>query len=407
MSTEPGFSVERIRRAFPALAEGAAHFDGPGGSQVAAPVADAVAEALRSAVANRGSVTRAEQRAEAIVIDARQATADLIGASPAGIVFGRSMTSLTFEMSRALAKSWGPGDEIVVTRLDHDANIRPWVIAAEAAGATVRWVPFDKESAELTVDRVAAELTARTRLVGVTAASNLFGTMPDVASVAALAHELGALVYVDGVHYTAHVGVDMSALGADFFACSPYKFLGPHLGVVAAAPTLLEALHPDKLLPATDAVPERFELGTLPYELLAGLTAAVDFLAGMDANATGPRRNRLVASYAALEKHESALLDQLLTGLADIPGVTVHGSPSRRTPTALFDVAGVPGSEVHKRLAEYDVNAPAGSFYALEASRWFGLGDTGAVRAGIAPYTNHDDVDRLLTALSKITQQGA
>ena len=407
MSTDSGFDVDRVRSAFPALAEGAAHFDGPGGSQVAAPVAEAVAGTLRSAVANRGSVTRAEQRAESIVIGARQAMADLLGASPAGIVFGRSMTSLTFEMSRALAKSWGPGDEIVVTRLDHDANIRPWVIAAEAVGATVRWVPFDKGTAELPVDNVADELNASTRLVAVTAASNLFGTMPDVAAIAARAHELGALVYVDGVHYTAHAEVDMTALGADFFACSPYKFLGPHLGVVAAAPALLESVQPDKLLPATDAVPERFELGTLPYELLAGVTAAVDFLAGLDAGASGSRRARLVASYRALERHERDLLDRLLAGLADIPGVTVHGSPTRRTPTALFDVTAVPGNEVHKRLAEYDVNAPAGSFYAIEASRWFGLGDTGAVRAGIAPYTNEADVDRLLTAIGAISRQGA
>jgi cysteine desulfurase family protein (TIGR01976 family) len=402
MSTEQVYDVRRVRAAFPALAEGAAHFDGPGGSQVAGPVADAIASTLRAAVANRGTVTRAEQRAEDIVVSARQAMADLLGTAPVGVVFGRSMTSLTFEMSRALAKSWVGGDEIVVTQLDHDANIRPWVIAAEAAGATVRWVPFDKETADLPVDRVAAELTDRTRLVAVTAASNLLGTMPDVSAIAALAHEVDALVYVDGVHFAAHVGVDMAALGADFFACSPYKFLGPHLGVVAAAPTLLESLHPDKLLPATDAVPERFELGTLPYELLAGVTAAVDFLAGLDAASSGSRRDRLVASFIALEKHEVGLLDQLLAGLADIPRVRLHGRPSRRTPTALFDVDGLAGIEVHKRLAEYDVNVPAGSFYAIEASRWFGLGDAGAVRAGIAPYTNDDDVGRLLTALRKI-----
>jgi cysteine desulfurase family protein (TIGR01976 family) len=396
------YDVEAVREVFPALSEGAAHFDGPGGSQVAAPVADAVAATLRAAVANRGVVTRAEQRADDIVIAARQAMADLLGASPGGVVFGRSMTSLTFELSRALAKTWSPGDEIVVTRLDHDANIRPWVFAAESVGATVRWVPFDKDSGELPVANVAAELSDRTRLVAVTAASNLLGTIPDVAAIAAASHDASALVYVDGVHYTAHVGVDMTTLGADFFACSPYKFLGPHLGAVAAPPALLESLHPDKLLPATDAVPERFELGTLPYELLAGVTAAVDFLAGLDTGATGSRRERLLASYAALEAHEAGLLERLLAGLAEIPRVTVHGRPARRTPTALFDVDGMPGIEVHKGLADYDVNTPAGSFYAIEASRWLGLGDHGAVRAGIAPYTNEADVDRLLTALTKI-----
>ena len=394
------YDVDAVRAAFPALAEGAAHFDGPGGSQTAAPVADAVAGTLRAAVANRGTVTSAEQRAEDAVIGAREAMADLLGAVPGGVVFGRSMTALTFEISRALAKTWSPGDEVVVTRLDHDGNIRPWVIAADNAGATVRWAPFDKTTAELPVDEVTALIGPRTRLVAVTAASNLFGTMPDVRAIADAAHEAGAPVYVDGVHYTAHVGVDMSALGADFFACSPYKFCGPHLGVVAAAPTLLETLHPDKLLPSTEAVPERFELGTLPYELLAGVSAAVDFLAGLDPSATGSRRDRLVASYTALEAHEAALRDRLLHGLSGIASVTLHGRPARRTPTVLFDVDGWQGYDVHQALAKHGVNAPAGSFYALEASRWFGLGDTGAVRAGIAPYTDERDVDRLVDAVA-------
>ena len=225
------YDVDAVRAAFPALAEGAAHFDGPGGSQVAAPVADAVAGMLRAAVANRGTVTRAEQRAEDTVAAARHAMADLLGTSPGGVVFGRSMTALTFELSRANAATWVAGDEIVVTRLDHDANIRPWAIAAERAGVAVQWAPFDPSTAELPVTAVTDLIGPRTRLVAVTAASNLFGTMPDVRAVAEAAHAVGALVYVDGVHYTPHEGVDVSALGADFFACSPYKFCGPHLGV--------------------------------------------------------------------------------------------------------------------------------------------------------------------------------
>ena len=396
------YDVDAVRAAFPALAEGAAHFDGPGGSQVAAPVADAVAATLRAAVANRGSVTTAEQRAESAVVDARAAMADLLGCSPAGVVFGRSMTALTFEVSRALAGTWVSGDEVVVTRLDHDANIRPWVIAATTAGVEAKWAPFDKQSAELPVQAVTDLIGPRTKLVAVTAASNLFGTIPDVRAIADAAHEAGALVYVDGVHYAAHIGVDMQALGADFFACSPYKFCGPHLGVVAADPALLDTLHPDKLLPSIDAVPERFELGTLPYELLAGVTAAVDFLAGLDGAATGDRRERLVASFAALEKHEKALTERLVTGLGKLPNVEVHGNPARRTPTVPFSVAGVHGSDVHQALATHGVNAPAGSFYAIEASRWAGLGDTGAVRAGIAPYTNERDVDRLLAAIADL-----
>lgn len=397
-----GYDVERVRAAFPALSEGAAHFDGPGGSQTAAPVADAVAGMLRAAVANRGTVTAAEQRAEDAVLAAREAMGDLLGASSGGVVFGRSMTALTFDMSRALAKTWLPDDEVVVTRLDHDANIRPWVRAAESSGAAVRWAAFDQSSAELSVEAVTDLIGPRTKLVAITAASNLFGTMPDVRAIADAAHNVGALVYVDGVHYAAHVGADMTALGADFFACSPYKFCGPHLGVLAAAPSLLDSLHPDKLLPATDVVPERFELGTLPYELLAGVTAAVDFLAGLDTDAMGTRRERLIASYAALEAHESALLDQLVSGLDAIDGVTLHGRPPRRTPTVLFDIEGWRGYDVQGALAKHGVNAPAGSFYALEASRWFGLGDTGAVRAGIAPYTTAHDIDRLLDAAATV-----
>jgi selenocysteine lyase/cysteine desulfurase len=204
------------------------------------------------------------------------------------------------------------------------------------------------------------------------------------------------------VHLTPHAPVDVPALGVDFYACAPYKFLGPHLGVLAADPALLETLHPDKLLPASDAVPERFELGTLPYELLAGTTAAVDFLAGI-VPGTGTRRARLIASMTAVEEHEAALLDRLESGLAGIDGVTSHGAVGRRrTPTVLFTVAGTPGAQVHRLLAEYGVNAPAGSFYALECSRWLGLGDAGAVRAGIAPYTDESDIDRLLAGVAKI-----
>jgi cysteine desulfurase family protein (TIGR01976 family) len=396
------YAVDRVRRCFPALDEGAAHFDGPGGSQVAAPVAEAVAETLRAAVSNRGRTTASERRADDTVLAARQAMADLLGADPRGVVFGRSMTALTFELSRALARTWRPGDEVVVTRLDHDANIRPWVVAAEQAGANVRWAPFDRETAELSVEDVAALLGPRTRLVAVTAASNLFGTIPDVRAVAEAAHAVGALVYVDAVHRTPHTGVDLAALGADLLACSPYKFCGPHLGVVAAVPALLEGLRPDKLLPSTDAVPERFELGTLPYELLAGTAAAVDFLAALDPAATGSRRERLMASMDALEQHESALFARLLAGLEQVDGLTLHGRPKRRTPTALFSVAGRPGPAVHEALAGHGVNAPAGHFYALEASRWAGLGDAGAVRAGLAPYTTAADVDRLLDALAQV-----
>ncbi|GAA0929972.1 cysteine desulfurase-like protein [Kribbella koreensis] len=392
------FDVDAVRKQFPALGEGAAHFDGPGGSQTPQVVADAVAATMVSALANRGQVTAAERRADAIVVGARQAMADLLGTDPGGIVFGRSMTQLTYDFARTLAKNWGPGDEVIVTRLDHDANIRPWVQAAEAAGATVRWLEFDPVTSEL--DDIAPLLSSQTRLAAVTAASNLIGTRPDIEAIATLVHDAGALVYVDGVHLTAHSPIDASF--ADFYACSPYKFFGPHCGVLSAAPGLLEDLHPDKLLPATDNVPERFEFGTLPYELLAGTTAAVDFIAGLGGVATGDRRERLLSSLALVEEHEDALRDDLENRLAAIDGITFYGHAQRRTPTLLFSVDGWESRAVAAKLAESGVNAPAGSFYALEASRHLGLGDTGAVRVGLAPYTHQSDVDRLVEAIETL-----
>jgi cysteine desulfurase family protein (TIGR01976 family) len=391
------YDVQAVRDRFPALKAGYAHFDGPGGSQVPDVVADTVARTLTSPLANRGRVTAAERAADAIVVDARAAMADLLGADAGGVVFGRSMTQLTFDVARTLAATWSPGDEVVVTRLDHDANIRPWVLAAEAVGAVVRWADFDPATAELTEDDVAAVLSPRTRLVAVTAASNLLGTRPPVRAITDLAHGAGALTYVDGVHYTAHAGVHLDALGADFYACSPYKFLGPHCGVVAASPALWETLQPQKLAPSTDDVPERFELGTLPYELLAGTTAAVDFLAGL-VPGTGDRRQRLLVSMHAVEAYEDALRVRIEAGLAELPGVTVYSRAAHRTPTLLVGFAGRE-QEAYAFLAERGVNAPASSFYALEASRRLGLGDTGALRIGLAPYVDGGDVDRLLAAL--------
>src|SRR5689334_10249828 len=334
------YDVAAVRAQFPALLAGTAHFDGPGGTQVPEPVARAVADTLTSPIANRGRITAAERTADDVVLAARRAMADLLGADPRGIVFGRSATQLTFDVSRTLAAGWGPDDEVVVSRLDHDANVRPWVRAAEAAGATVRWIGFDPSTGELTADDVAEVLTERTRLVAVTGASNLIGTRPPVAGIADLAHGVGALLAVDGVHLTAHAPVDVAALGADFYTCSPYKFLGPHCGVLAAAPALLETLSPAKLLPSSDDVPERFELGTLPYELMAGTTAAVDFLADLAPGDATSRRERLVASLTALEEHEDALLARLQAGVADLPGVTVWSRAARRTPTVLLTFDG-------------------------------------------------------------------
>jgi cysteine desulfurase family protein (TIGR01976 family) len=396
----PAYDVQAVRACFPALDLGVAHFDGPGGSQVPRRVADAVAATLVAGVSNRGTATAAERVADGTVLGARDAVADLLACDARGVVFGRSMTQLTMDLARTLSAAWGPGDEVVVTRLDHDANIRPWVIAATAAGADVRWIDLDPATGELAFDP--SVVTPRTRLVAVTAASNLLGTRPDLGPVSAAAHDAGALLFVDGVHLTPHTPVEVARLGADFYACSPYKFFGPHLGVLAADPALLQDLHPAKLLPSTEEVPERFELGTLPYELLAGVTAAVDFIADLAPGDAQGRRDRVVASMGRVEAHEDALLERLLAGLADDPRVRLHGRPARRTPTVLFDIEGRSPRQVHEGLAAAGVNAPGGSFYALEASRRMGLGDTGAVRAGLAPYSSEEDVDRLLAAVAEL-----
>jgi cysteine desulfurase family protein (TIGR01976 family) len=394
-----GYDVERIRAWFPSLADGVAHFEGPGGTQTPASVGEAVARTLTAPLANRGRVGLAERNADAAVADFRAAAADLLGADPRGIVYGRSATQLAYDFSKHLSRDWAPGDEVVVTRLDHDSNVRPWVQAAHRAGATVRWVDFDAATGELPTDAVTAVLGEGTRLVAVTAASNLIGTMPDIPAIAAAVHAVGALLYVDGVHYTAHELPDLAALGADFFVCSPYKFLGPHCAILAADPGLLATITPDKLLPATDAVPERFEFGTLPYEIMAGARAAIEVLADLDDTTIGTRRERLVASYAALSSHESALLTRLESGVAALPGATVHSRAERRTPTLLVTFADADAAVLYASLDRFGILAPAGNFYALETSRHLGLGDSGGLRIGLAPYSTADEVDRLIVAL--------
>ncbi|WP_380166865.1 cysteine desulfurase-like protein [Jannaschia sp. R86511] len=398
--TDDPFDVAALRRHFPQLADRTAYFDGPGGTQTPDVVADAVRDALLAPLANRGTATRAARNADDIVTAGRAALGDLLGVPGDTVVLGRSATELTFQLARTLARGWGPGDEVVVTRLDHDANIRPWLLAAEGVGATVRWAGFDPATGGLTPDDVAAVVTERTRLVAVTGASNLLGTKPDLPAVAAVAHAVGALVHVDGVHLVPHSPVDLAGLGADTLTCSPYKFLGPHLGVLTGRPDLLQQLRPDKLAPSSDAVPERFELGTLPYELIAGTTAAVDLIAGLVPAGTGPdRRARLLAAMARVDRHEDALRRRIEAGVLDL-GLTVRSRAAERTPTLLCTAAERPAADLAAALAAADVNAPAGHFYALEASRWLGLGEAGGLRIGVAPYTDDADVDRLLAVLA-------
>lgn len=398
------YDVNRIRADFPALNAGLAFFDGPGGSQVPSQVGRAISDAITKPISNRNVVTQSERNAEEIVINFRQAVADLINADPGGVVYGRSWTQITYDFSRTLAKTWSAGDEIVVTNLDHDSNIRPWIQAAESVGAIVRWAKIDPETGELPTSAISELLSAKTRLVAVTGAGNTLGTRPDIKAISTAVHRAGALLYVDGVHLTPHTPIDVQEIGADFFGFSFYKLFGPHCAALAADPQLIKTLNNDKLLPATSAVPERFEFGTLPYEIMAGATAAIDYIAEMVSSDKSTRREKILHSMRELESYEEGLFAVLESGIQALPGVTTYGHAKKRTPTVYFNIKGYQGAEVYKHLAELNVNAPAGNFYALEVSRALGLGDTGAVRVGLAPYSTLEDVTRLLDGLRDLTK---
>ena len=396
------YDVQRIRSYFPSLNTGLAFFDGPGGSQVPTVVGDAIAQAITKPISNRNVVTESEKNAEEIVRGFRHAVADLIDVDPRGVVYGRSWTQLVYDFSRTLAKNWQEGDEIVVSRLDHDSNIRPWIQAAEAVGATVRWAEFDPKTSELEVDAVEAVLSPKTKLVAVTGAGNTIGTRPDLKSIGTAVHKVGALFFVDGVHLTPHTVISVKDIGADFFGFSFYKLMGPHCAALAASPALLETLNNDKLLPATNVVPERFEFGTLPYELMAGCSAAIDFIAEMAPGDGKTRREKIVNSMKSLEQYEDELMEYLDSSVAALPGVTLYGRAKHRTPTIYFSFAGRNNADIYNALALKKVNVPASNFYALEVSRKLGLGDSGALRAGLAPYSIREDIDRLVAGLKEI-----
>ncbi len=395
------FDVSKVRAGYPALADGYAYLDGAAGTQLPAAVIDAISGAYTAGLGNSGGAFPASSRADEITAECRAAVADLTGGVAAGVILGPNMTTLTFRIANALAAGWGPGDEIVVTRLDHDANVRPWVLAAARAGATVRWAEVELPAGELPAGQFATLISGRTRLVAVTAASNVLGTRPDVAAITAIARAAGALSYVDGVHATPHGPTDVRALGADFYATSAYKWSGPHVGAVVADPALLESIRPDKLVPAPDTVPERFEQGTPPYADLAGVTAAVDHLAGLGDAAAGTRRERLLAAMTAAQEHEAQLAGVLLGGLAAMPHVTTYGQARSRTATAYFNVAGRTPRQVAEQLAASRINVWDGDNYAWELTGALGIRDTGsAVRAGLVHYNDREDVDRLLAAVA-------
>jgi cysteine desulfurase family protein (TIGR01976 family) len=399
------YDVVPVRAQYPALGDGRAWLDGAAGTQVPQAVIDAVSDAYRSGVSNQGAPFEASVRGAGIVAEARQAVADLVGApEPRGVVLGPTMTALTYRFAAALAPSWRPGDEIVLTQLDHDANVRPWVQAAERAGVTVRLARVDPTTGQLPAAGVVDLIGPRTRLVALTAASNLIGTRPDVAAVCSVARAAGAVSYIDGVHHCPHTHVDLATLGADLYATSAYKWTGPHLAAVVAADlAVLEALHPDTLLPSPDTVPERFELGTSPFPSLAGLVAAVDHLAGLDPAATGTRRQRLALSRTAASAHEDRLGQRMLDGLMGRPGVALFGPLTNRTPTAYFRLEGLPPADVAAELGARGVNCWSGYAYAWELAGALGLRETGGgVRASVSHYSDDGDVDRLLAAVAEL-----
>ena len=411
----PGpFDVAAVRALYPALADGHAYLDGAAGTQVPVAVIEAIAAAYRAGIGNLGGAFAASARSDEIVAGARAAIADLVGAVPEGVVFGPSATALAYRISEALSRAWTAGDDIVVSRLDHDSNVRPWIQAAGRAGVTVKWAEADLVTGELPAAQYAELVGPRTRVVAVTAASNAIGTRPDVAAIARFAHAVGALCYVDGVHATPHVPVDVAALGADFYTTSAYKWSGPHLAALAAAPELLETVWPDKVAPSSNAVPWRFERGTLPFADLAGLTAAVDHLAGLapyaasgpsrPGSSPAPRRARVLASMAAVETYESGLFARLLGGLAELDRVTLYGKAARRAPTAFFSVAGLAPRAVAEHLAARGVNVWDGDNYAYELCTALGLEPDGAIRAGLVHYNDTTDVDRLIEGIADLTR---
>ena len=408
MTTATGtrYDVASVRARYPALADGWAYLDGAAGTQVPRAVIEAESAAYAAGIGNHGGAFAASRRSDALTAAARTAVADLLGArSSRGVVLGPSTTALVYRFAEALARTWRPGDQIVLTRLDHDANVRPWVQAAGRAQVRVRWVDPVQPSLDLSTDAVAAQFGPRTRLVALTAASNVVGTRPDLPAIASAAHRVGALVFVDGVHATPHTVVDLPASRPDFWATSAYKWSGPHIAAVAADPDLLDSLHPDKLDSVADVVPDRFERGTPPFAHHAGLAAAVDHLAGLvtTEHPSAPRRQRIVASMTAVEAHEAALLRRLLDGLAHLPHVHRIGSPARQAPTVWFRVDGHEPAEVAEHCARARINVWSGHNYAWELAGLLGIRDTGsAVRAGMSCYSNASDVDRLLEALADL-----
>ena len=406
-AAQPSLSPAEIRAHFPALArqhhgQPVAYFDGPGGTQVPQVVVDAMSDYLLNHNANSHWAFPTSEETDAIIAGARETLADFLNASPTEIAFGANMTTLTFHLARTLGRGYGPGDEIVVTELDHHANVAPWRALEKERGVTIRVVKMIPETGQLDWDDLSRRMSGRTKLVAIGAASNALGTINDIRRAADLAHEMGAQIFVDAVHYAPHALVDVRAFDCDFLSCSAYKFYGPHIGLLYGREELLAQLDFPKLIPSPNTSPERAETGTQNHEGMAGAAAAVDFLASIAPGAT--RRERLTNAFAELHERGSALLAQMWEGLSAIDGVQLYGPTpdAPRTPTVSFTVDGVPSVDVSRRLAERGVFASNGDFYATTAVECLGQSRHGLLRAGCACYSTAEEVQRLVDGVRAI-----
>jgi cysteine desulfurase family protein (TIGR01976 family) len=402
------FDVRAVRGQFPALGRtynghSVVYFDGPGGSQATRQAIDAMAGYMERGGANLHGVFPTSTETEEILARTREAAAAFLGAAPGEVAFGANMTTLTFAISRALARGWDETSEIVVTELDHRANVDPWVIAAREKGAKVRWIRVDPETLTLNRDDFDMTINDRSKLVAVGLASNAVGTVNDVAAVAEMAHDVGAIVAVDAVHAAPHIPVDRDAIGADVITCSAYKFFGPHVGLTAIRRGLFDGLDVYRLDPAPAHVPDKLETGTQNHEGIAGVEGAIDFIASLGEGSS--RREKLTNAMQAIEEYEADLADRFRAGLQELPSVTLYAAPEgmRKTPTIAFRVEGFSTEEVCTRMLEDGFFVAAGDFYASTVAERLGLKDSGGfVRAGLAPYNTQEEVERFITTLGRV-----
>ena len=442
-TSAPTLDLTQIRAQFPALAQTinghpAVFLDGPGGTQVPQRVIDAISNYLRQHNANTGGAYATSHNTDAIIANARSAMADFLNCSADEVIFGPNMTTLTFMMSRAIGRELGPGDEILVTRLDHDANVSPW-LALEEKGVTIRWAQIHAEDCTLDVEDLAAKLNSKTRLVAIGYASNAVGTINPVKEIVRLAHSVGALAYVDAVHYAPHGLIDVRDLNCDFLVCSTYKFFGPHMGVLFGKRNHLESLHPYKVRPLTEAVPFRWEWGTLNHECIAGIAACVDYIASLSGESSsgvphpepalsgvegrfslaghgdvGTRRAQIISAFQALHRHEHSLMRRLIAGIKEIPTLKIYGitDPSCfdwRCPTlairAINQTTDITPLALASKLGEQGFFTWDGNYYALNLTERLNVESSGGfLRIGLAHYNTAQEVDRLLAALHEIVK---